>query len=143
MKLLYAEDDAMNIMVMEYMLKSLEIDHVVVKNGKQLVEEYKKNPKKYHVIISDIHMPEMHGTEAVKRIRKYEKKNGLREIPVIFLTGNDDHNEREHCLDENREIRAKMYMSKPLKNEDQLFDALKKYYRKNTKRKKSDHTGFK
>ena len=107
MRLLYAEDDAMNIMVMEYMLKSLEIDHVVVKNGKQLVEEYKKNPKKYHVIISDIHMPEMHGTEAVQRIRKYEKMIGKKdEIPVIFLTGNDDNDEQRFCLNPDGLIRA-------------------------------------
>ena len=38
--------------------------------------------------------------------------------------------ERELCLNKQGKIRAQMYLSKPLKNEDQLFDALKQYYQK-------------
>lgn len=40
------------------------------------------------MILLDIKMPEMDGFETLKKLR--EQENGAEEIPVIFLTANDD-----------------------------------------------------
>ena len=71
----------------------MQID--MVENGQELVRVYKEKHSRYDAIVTDIHMPNMHGTEAVKEIRKFEKKQKMKSIPVIFLTGNEDEKERK------------------------------------------------
>ena len=39
-------------------------------------------------IITDINMPKMDGISAITEIRKFEKAQDIKEIPIIALTGN-------------------------------------------------------
>ena len=49
------------------------------------------------LILLDINMPEMDGFEVMKRIRE---KDGCAEIPIIFLTADDDAETENRCLEE-------------------------------------------
>ena len=79
---LVAEDTAINAMLIKKVLSKwgIKADHVV--NGIEAFE-YSKN-KKYDFILMDIHMPEMNGFEAAKRIKSLPNLNA--NTPMFAVT---------------------------------------------------------
>lgn len=104
-KALIAEDNPMNQMLIAHLMKSWEIDHVLVSNGKQVIEELQKNS--YSIVLMDIQMPEMDGYTATSIIRNELKLD----IPIIAMTAHAMAGEREKCL----QLGMNDYVSKPIK----------------------------
>jgi signal transduction histidine kinase/CheY-like chemotaxis protein len=102
---LIAEDNPMNQMLIAHLMKSWEIDYVLVSNGKQVIEELKKN--RYSIILMDIQMPEMDGYTATGIIRNELKMD----IPIIAMTAHALAGEKEKCL----HLGMNDYVSKPIK----------------------------
>ena len=51
------------------------------------------------MILLDVMMPEMDGFETLRRLREIEKCLGREEIPVIFLTAEENQDIEQKCLD--------------------------------------------
>ncbi|KAL9647257.1 hypothetical protein ABK040_012609 [Willaertia magna] len=81
-KIIIAEDNAINRKVLTKMLKSLGYEVDAVCDGKQLVEKF--NPKIHKLIITDQHMPNMTGINAATEIRNLYNNN--KDIKIILLT---------------------------------------------------------
>lgn len=81
---LLVEDDKMNQFVMTRILKNWHANLDIANNGREAITKLKKN--KYHVVLMDLHMPELNGYEATKIIRDPESEVLDHEIPVIALT---------------------------------------------------------
>jgi signal transduction histidine kinase/ActR/RegA family two-component response regulator len=79
LRILLAEDNPINMLVAKRFLQKwkLVVDEAV--NGVEAVELFKKN--KYDLLLIDLEMPEMDGSEAVAHIRKLDK-----EIPIVAFT---------------------------------------------------------
>ncbi|CAI5470912.1 unnamed protein product [Closterium sp. Yama58-4] len=71
LKILVAEDNTVNVMVLMSMLKRMGLKATVAKNGVEAVEAVQK--QKFDIILSDICMPLMDGLTATQLIRKYER----------------------------------------------------------------------
>jgi len=86
-KILIAEDNQTNRLVISAMIKSIVPNMIVeeVSNGKIALEAYIKTPD-YDLILMDIQMPEMDGIEATYKIREYQRNQGLKKIPIIAVT---------------------------------------------------------
>ncbi len=72
----------------EIILSLLESTHAVIdcaKNGMEACEMFACNPEKYDLIFMDIHMPEMDGYEAVRKIRAMEHDKA-KTVPIIAMT---------------------------------------------------------
>lgn len=80
-KILIAEDNEINQMVVQSMLESTHAVLTIVDNGKQAVEAAKKED--FDLILMDIQMPEMNGVEAMQNISNFNKH-----IPIVALTAN-------------------------------------------------------
>jgi len=80
-KILIAEDNEINQIVVQSMLESTHATLTIVDNGKQAVERAKK--ENFDLILMDIQMPEMDGVEAMKNINNFNKN-----IPIVALTAN-------------------------------------------------------
>jgi CheY-like chemotaxis protein len=79
LRILLAEDNPINMLVAKRFLQKwkLVVDEAV--NGVEAVELFKKN--KYDLLLIDLEMPEMDGSEAVAHIRKLDA-----EIPIVAFT---------------------------------------------------------
>jgi CheY-like chemotaxis protein len=80
LRVLLAEDNVINQILVIEMLKRVDISVKAVQNGAEALDAMEKD--NYDLILMDIQMPVMDGLEAIKRIRATDNQ-----IPIIALTG--------------------------------------------------------
>ena len=84
LRLLVAEDLEVNRMLLRQMLRNTGIVMFEAENGKEVLEVMKVH--EVDLILMDLHMPEMDGIEATKRIRQGNVKGVDSEVPIVCLT---------------------------------------------------------
>ena len=89
------DDDIMNLKMVGHILSKNNMRVTALKSGQALLDYIKENETP-DLILLDINMPEMDGFETLKKLR--EQEAGQEEIPVIFLTANDDENSETRGL---------------------------------------------
>ncbi len=108
LRILVAEDNKVNQMVIRETLSRLGHEVHLVGSGKAALEAL--HQQSYPLVLMDLQMPEMDGIEATQQIRRQ-----LGEGPwIVALTANAFTEDRERCL------RAGMndYLSKPVRREE-------------------------
>lgn len=85
-KLLVAEDNVPNQMVIGAMLKKLKLNYQLATNGEIALSEYQKNPGEFAGILMDCEMPVMDGYAATRAIRAFESTHCRATIPIVALT---------------------------------------------------------
>lgn len=118
-KILVAEDNPNNQLLIKIILEKFGLSVVIVENGKIALEKAKEEI--FDLIFLDINMPVMDGLEAIKYIRNYEKDIN-RYTPVVALTANSIKGDKEKYLEEGMDN----YLSKPI-NIDELSKILSLY----------------
>jgi signal transduction histidine kinase/ligand-binding sensor domain-containing protein/CheY-like chemotaxis protein len=83
LSVLVAEDNPINKIIAEKLLLAHGAKVEIVDNGLLAIEQVNKT--RYDVVLMDIQMPELDGTEATKQIRKNPKHQNL---PIIAMTAN-------------------------------------------------------
>ncbi len=78
LRVLVAEDNLVNQLVVVNMLKRLHIHADVANNGLQAIKAFKYSKTPYDVILMNCEMPELDGYDATKQIRLLEKERGSR-----------------------------------------------------------------
>jgi signal transduction histidine kinase/CheY-like chemotaxis protein len=110
LRVLVAEDNAVNRMVIKGLLGKLKITPELVDNGLLAFDMVRKTVLPYDVILMDCEMPEMDGFEATRSIRAFEVQRGLSATPIVALTA--------HALQEHRDAvfasGMNHYLSKPV-----------------------------
>ncbi|MDE6075640.1 MAG: response regulator, partial [Clostridia bacterium] len=87
-KLLAAEDNELNSMVLCELLNMVGATCVVKPDGKQALEEFENSSEgEFDGILMDVQMPVMDGYEATKAIRASEHAQA-KTIPIIAMTAN-------------------------------------------------------
>jgi len=94
-RILVAEDNAVNQIVILNMLKKLGFSADKVGNGIEAVHAVEELP--YDLILMDCQMPEMDGYEATMQIRQSPNAR-LRKIPVIAVTASALNGDFEKCM---------------------------------------------
>lgn len=90
--ILVADDNSVNLRVLELTLKLKGFTVDLVDNGEQAVSLC--NANKYDLILMDIHMPLISGIEACRIIRTNDRYEN---VPVIALTGSSADEEIRQC----------------------------------------------
>jgi len=85
-RLLCAEDNDVNRMVLRALLEPLEYDLMIVDNGLQALEAYRRDA--FDLILLDVQMPVMDGPSAATAIRLFETSTKRPSAPIIALTAN-------------------------------------------------------
>lgn len=118
LRVLVAEDNAVNQLLAVRLLEKRGHRVVVANNGREAIDELKKQA--FDLILMDVQMPEMDGLEATKAIRNGEK-NGAR-LPVIALTAHAMKGDEDRCLAAGMDG----YLTKPIRPRE-LDNVLEKY----------------
>ncbi|MFT6067755.1 MAG: two-component system sensor histidine kinase/response regulator [Bacteriovoracaceae bacterium] len=95
MRILVAEDNSINQVVVEKMLKKIGHEVTIVENGQIAIEEVQKS--QYDMIFMDWQMPVLDGVEATKKIRALGGK--FEQLPIVALTANVFDEDIKTCLD--------------------------------------------
>ena len=119
-KILVAEDNPINRMVIEKLLTKLQLEFLIVENGQELVHEAERNA--YDLILTDIQMPIMDGLTATRELRKQSKFD---HIPIVALTAASFEDE----IEKMRSAGMNDYVAKPIDRE-KLISAIVSNLRK-------------
>jgi PAS domain S-box-containing protein len=115
MKIIVAEDNRINQMVLRRMLDKLGCSVFFANNGKICVDEYKRNKdhqveQPYDLIFMDVQMPVMNGIDATREIRAMEKKYDWDSIRIMAITAFVTEQDRQDCFEAGMDG----FLSKPV-----------------------------
>ena len=96
LKVLVAEDNAVNQKVAVRMLTRWGIQAQVAPDGRAAVEAVQK--EHFDLVLMDVLMPRLNGFDATLEIRRNEEGTGRR-TPVIAMTAHGLAQERERCFE--------------------------------------------
>jgi CheY-like chemotaxis protein len=113
--LLLAEDIEINREILLTLLESTELAITCAENGAEALRIFAEAPGKYDMIFMDVHMPEMDGYEATRRIRALDVPEA-ESVPIIAMTANVFREDIEKCM----ECGMNDHVGKPLDFDDVL-----------------------
>ena len=86
LRVLAAEDNATNRLVLQALLSPLDIDLCLVEDGREAVEAWRAGG--FDLVLMDIQMPKMDGIQATLAIRGEEAQRGRAPTPIYALSAN-------------------------------------------------------
>ena len=86
LRVLVAEDNVTNQLVIKTLLAPAGVTPTVVENGREAVAAWEGQT--WDIILMDIQMPEMNGIEATREIRRQEQARGRARTPILAVTAN-------------------------------------------------------
>ncbi len=113
LRVLVAEDNATNQLVVKAVLAKYGMTIVAAGNGVEAVDALRHSS--YDVVLMDVHMPEMDGLEASRTVRAL--KGPAARVPIIALTANALTSDFNEC----RAAGMNAYVSKPFKTEELII----------------------
>jgi two-component system, sensor histidine kinase and response regulator len=122
LRILVAEDNAINQRLIARMLEKRGHRVTVANNGREALDAIAK--ASFDLVLMDIQMPEMDGFEATVALREREKATNAHR-PVVALTAHAMKGDEQRCLSAGMDG----YLSKPIRAEE-LDNILEKYARR-------------
>ncbi len=119
-RVLTAEDNPINQLLVRLMLEPYGITTDFASNGLEAFDRYKEGG--YSLVLMDVNMPVCDGVEAAEMILAYEKESGLGHTPIVALTAKAMKGDREALLASGMDD----YLPKPLESSS-LREVLEKY----------------
>ena len=113
LRILVAEDNAVNRELVIRRLQKLGHTAIAVSDGREAVERWEQEAASCDLILMDMQMPEMDGFQATAQIRDKEKSSG-KHIPIIALTAHAMKGDRERCLAAGMDG----YVAKPIRQQE-------------------------
>ncbi len=105
-KILVVDDNAVNLTIVEGLLRPLNMKISTAISGKEAIERI--NSEKFDIIFMDHMMPEMDGIETTRIIRRFY--SDYNDVPIIALTANAVDGTKEMFLNEGMND----FVSKPI-----------------------------
>ena len=106
--ILIAEDNEVNQIVFRQILETTDFKFKIVDNGRMALATYKNQQPK--LLLMDVSMPEMNGTDATIAIRNFERENRLTRTPIVGVTAHAIKGDMDACIDAGMDD----YLAKPV-----------------------------
>ena len=108
LRLLAAEDNATNQVVLSTVMQVFGFDLTLVDNGAQALATWRE--QEFDLILMDVQMPVMDGVQATRAIRAEEAATGRSRTPIIALSANAFH----HQITEYLDVGMDTHVAKPI-----------------------------
>ncbi|WP_374577660.1 ATP-binding protein [Phenylobacterium sp.] len=108
LRVLAAEDNPVNQLVLKTLLEQVGIEPVIVDDGAKALEAWSQQP--WDLVLMDVQMPRMDGPTATRMIRARERAEGRARTPIVALTANA----MAHQVAEYAEAGMDDFVPKPL-----------------------------
>ncbi|RAK60785.1 hybrid sensor histidine kinase/response regulator [Phenylobacterium hankyongense] len=116
-RVLAAEDNLVNQLVLQSLLDQVGITLTIVPNGREAIEAWETGA--WDLVLMDVQMPEMNGVTATREIRSREAARGHDRTPIVALTANT----MTHQIAEYEAAGMDCVIPKPLRASE-LFDTI-------------------
>ena len=121
-RILVADDNELNLEIMFEILNSSGAEVDCVRNGKEALDTYLKSSQGYYqIILMDVHMPEMDGLQATKKIRNSGRPDASI-VPIIAMTADVFKEDIRRCKDAGMDA----HIGKPVEL-DKLYSMVRKF----------------
>jgi PAS domain S-box-containing protein len=117
LRVLAAEDNTMNQLVLKTLLAQIGVEPVIVPDGRAAVSAWEAEP--WDLILMDVQMPEMDGPTATAIIRAREAGEGRARTRIVALTANA----MDHQVSEYRAAGMDDFVAKPIEA-GRLYEAI-------------------
>ncbi len=107
-RILAAEDNEINRLVLDAMIDKDKYELVYAEDGLEALNAFKTSS--FDIVLMDMSMPRMDGLLATKEIRQFELENNLERKPIICLTAHAFRDQRDKSLANGMDD----YLSKPV-----------------------------
>ncbi|WP_418314769.1 ATP-binding protein [Piscinibacter sakaiensis] len=121
-RILLVEDNEVNVIVVEAMLKDSGHELDIAPNGETAVEMFRA--AQYGLVLMDVHMPGMNGYEATREIRSIEAATGREPTAVLALSASAFESDRQASVAAG----CNGHLAKPLSRQH-LLDAVQTHGR--------------
>ncbi len=121
-RILVAEDNAVNRLVIEAFLNGSKYSVTFTENGRECYDAFLSET--FDLVLMDISMPIMDGLEATKAIRAHEEYAERNRVPIIALTAHAMTGDKKRFIDAGLDD----HLPKPVKQND-LEEMLKRWLR--------------
>ncbi len=113
LRVLVAEDNDVNQLVIRHMLSPKKYAVTIVPNGRDAVEQFAGAEAPFDVILMDVSMPVMDGYEATRAIRAIEARDGRARTPIVCLTAHAMTSDVEQSMEAGMDD----FLAKPISQE--------------------------
>jgi len=115
LKILFIEDDMIEIMKLNRTINKLKLKHKIIEanNGEEGLKILSKKDNLPDIILLDLNMPKMNGIEFLSVLKN---DDNLKYIPTIILTTSNNQKDLHECF----KIGISGYVLKPLKYEEYI-----------------------
>lgn len=120
MRLLLAEDNPHNRILIEEYLEDTPVLLTMVEDGRTALDTFRA--EKFDVVLMDLQMPIMDGYEATRAIREYEQEQGLERTPLLAFSAFAQTGDAEKSYSAG----CDGHLTKPIRKQDLLL-TLQKY----------------
>jgi len=121
LKILVAEDNKVNQVLILALLKKHGIQASLAQDGQEVLETLHSG-NAFDLVLMDCQMPQIDGYEATRKIRAGEAGREVKDIPIVALTANAMKGDREKCIASGMDD----YLTKPIQ-QDALVQALQRW----------------
>lgn len=94
-RVLLVEDNEVNLIIAQSFMEKWQVRVTTARDGREALEAIFESPRKFDLVLMDVHMPVMDGREATLKIRE---RISADELPVIALTAAALATEKQECL---------------------------------------------
>jgi CheY-like chemotaxis protein len=105
LRILVAEDNAINALLAQCMIRRAGCTSLLVENGRAAVDAIQRSMSgkgpAIDVVLMDVHMPDLDGLDAVREVRRLASETCEDQIcpPLIAVTANAFPEDRKMCLE--------------------------------------------
>lgn len=97
LRVLVAEDNRTNQVVIQGMLRRFGIQAELVENGEQAVAAWRRSKPGFDLVLMDCEMPVMDGYVATREIRRLESAEGRTRVPIVAISAHVTQHHIDNC----------------------------------------------